>query len=977
MAVLLPLLAALVPAAATAQRCDGPGVTVDEVRFVAERWVDRDGLRRIAKLEPPFAWSPERATQAEAALMATKTLRSVAMRLAEEESSCALVVELDQRPIVTRIDLRGVARPRLEALRALWNWITFQTDKAPLPSEREVFRLIPLRTGSFFDEAALDRATQRILARYHASGYQTVSVATHYAEKNGRIAVEIVVTPGSPLVVNEVQVAADDPEARVVTEEVLREQLGRPKSRIGARDAKRAVVRALRRAGFFDSRVVVDWRPQDPSDGSLRVDVVAGPRSTIEIIGNESISRDDLIASERLFERVIVTDNTWRQLARSMRLEYQRSGYFEATVELERPEPRRIIYRIEEGARYSATEPEFEGNESLSDTELRDAVASGDRRWFSLVRPPRLTDTEIGDDIERILERYRRAGFEAAAVSHSVSTDAEEHTATVTFTVTEGLRTWVQEVDVAGDSTVLDGELVAAVAGEPLDVAALEGERNRVVAGLLRRGYLDAKAGYSVERETLGSRVEARVSWKIESGALHRVGDIVVQENAETKYVVIERDLPFERGDPIESTVLRSAEQDVFSAGVFRNVSIATLPATADEEDREAAIAEDGEATADAEPEAVDQAVAVRVAARPPGRFSYGLGYDTVQGFTGFGELSYANLNRRAQSLRLRGQIGFEPSSSEPTQYLATVAFVEPRLLDGVWDWQLNLLAERNTRTIDQYNIERYSVATGSSRELAKGLRFGADLQVEYASVFDVKPVPFRPRDEADTWSTALSPFLILDRRDNVFNPSSGFLESLRLRYAIPGVSKVDLIELAAQHTQLIPLWSDWGFVYSVRVGWIRSLDGNPIVPIRQRYFVGGGESVRGFAVNSLGPYDGTGQEVGGDLAIVTKSEIRIPIYGALGLVLFVDGGANYLLRCDRECRAGDPNDPQTRIRDAAATFGNFRFSSGVGLRYLTPIGPISVDYGFKLDRRTRQLAEDATDKESLGEFSISIGARF
>jgi outer membrane protein assembly complex protein YaeT len=965
-----------VPAVAAGDSCSPPAPPIEQVRLVANGWIDEDGLRRIAGLEDPVVWSDGRREEIRSALMRTEVFRSIEIRLVAEGPTCVLVLELERRPTVSRLHLSGPTQPGLASARALWRWATRNEDRAPPPQDREIRRLLRLRPGSLFDEETLERGTTRILALYHARGYQAARVSTRISEADGAVEIFVVVRPGAPLLVTEVQAVVDQADARRVVDEVLEGKLGGAKVRHLARDTRREILRRLRELGHYDAHLEVRWRPIDATRGGLLVEVEAGPQRTIAVIGNESIREEDLLQRDRLYSRVFVTNNTWRQMGRAMEAEYQRRGFFEATVEVDTSADREVVYQVVEGRKFKVTEVRFEGNETLAADDLRDAVATGRRGWLGPIRPPRAVDEVLAEDVDRVRETYLRAGFESAAVERRVELDREQGTAVVTFAVTEGPRTWVRSVawDAAtpdlGESTDPDVTL-----GRPLDIVAVETERDRLVSLLRQSGYRDARVKFEIRREADGDVVHADVSWEVAAGAMHRFDEIVVQGNAEVQYVVIERDLPFVAGDAVAAETLLKAQQKIYESGVFQNVSIA--PMVPDEDP--------GASSDDAEPDDADvpeednrRPVAVTVAARPPGRFGYGFGYDTRQGLTGFGEVAYGNLNHRAQRLRLRAQVGFDPGTDEePTQYLVTAGFSEPRLWDGKWDLHLNTLAERNTRTIDQFNIERVSAAVGSSRTIGDRLQVGADVQGEFARVFDVEPIPFRARDDRDAWTTSLSPFLVYDGRDSPFDPQRGVVESLRLRYAVPGVSTTDFVELNAQHTQLIPLWRDWVLAYSIRAGWVRSLDGDPIVPIRQRYFVGGGESVRGFAVNSLGPYDGNGNEIGGDLAVVAKSELRIPLIGGLGLVLFVDGGGNYLLRCDASCRAGDPSDPTTTIRDGAVTLDNFRRTAGMGLRYVTPVGPISVDYGVKLDRRDRSLADGSLVEESFGEFSVSIGARF
>lgn len=991
----LALLIALAtgPAIARADACAGANPVLDAVRFSANAWIDQRGLSKMVGLDEPGVWSAEREAEVHRRLLRTDVFRAVGFRLSAEEERCVLVVDLDRRPIVSEVRLSGAALPRWEPLRATWRWVWGIENRSPLPTDREIRRLLRTRPGTLFDEEALDRATKRIVTRYHHAGYQSARVSTQVREDRGGVEIEVYIRPGAPLLVTEVESAVDGPDARRVVDDVLQAALGRAKSRHFERDTRRRLARVLREAGFFDAHIDVHWRQIDAKRGVLIAEVGAGRARRIELVGNESVKSSALLDLEHVYSRSFITNNTWRQMARAMRAEYQRRGYYRAVVEVDSDSEDAIVFRVEEGPRFKVKAVRFEGNATLAARELRDVVSTGHRSWLGPIRPPRAVESVLSDDVERVREHYQNAGFEQAAVSRRIKFDREAGTVVITFAVREGPRSHLRSVGWDPEVERLAEDLLPRVElARPLDIPAIDRERQRLLTQLRRVGYRDAQVDYSVRRAESGDSVDAFLSWHIDPGRLHRYGDVYVRGNAEVRYVVITRDVPFAAGAPIETDALLAAQLRIHDTGVFNNVSIepitdsgtADLPADVSEDEREDVSPEDHGAGA---PELDEQPVTgesdlvpieVNVAARPPGRFGYGVGYDTRQGITGFAEVLYGNLNHRAQRLRIRGQIGFEPGDSdEPTQYLVTTDFREPRTLDGPWDLHLNAVAERNTRTLQQFNIERAGAGIGSGRQVNRRVRFGSVLQGEFARVFDVRPIPFLRRDERDAWTVSLSPYVIFDGRDSVFDPRSGFFESLRLRYAMPGVSTTDFVEVSAQHTHFIPLWRDWNFVYSLRAGWVHSLDGDPIVPIRQRYFIGGGESVRGFAINSLGPYDGNGREVGGDVAIVAKSELRIPLIGGLGWVLFVDGGGNYLVRCDSSCRAGDPGDPATLIRDAAFTFDNFRPTAGMGVRYVTPVGPISVDYGIKLDRRTRDLADGSSARESFGEFSVSIGAQF
>jgi outer membrane protein insertion porin family len=198
--------------------------------------------------------------------------------------------------------------------------------------------------------------------------------------------------------------------------------------------------------------------------------------------------------------------------------------------------------------------------------------------------------------------------------------------------------------------------------------------------------------------------------------------------------------------------------------------------------------------------------------------------------------------------------------------------------------------------------------------------------------------------------TVTLNPVVLYDGRDDAFAPTRGVFESLRVRYGSPPLgSQVHFIKLSVQHSQYVPLGAGLTWIYAGRVGFARAIGFSTEVPLRERFFLGGRTSVRGYRENEIGPRGADGHPTGGDFLVNLNTELRFPLFLGLGGAIFVDGGGLYL-------------------QQRAISLGDFRTSIGPGLRYQTPIGSISLDYGFKLDRRR---------DESIGEVHFTIGNIF
>jgi outer membrane protein insertion porin family len=200
------------------------------------------------------------------------------------------------------------------------------------------------------------------------------------------------------------------------------------------------------------------------------------------------------------------------------------------------------------------------------------------------------------------------------------------------------------------------------------------------------------------------------------------------------------------------------------------------------------------------------------------------------------------------------------------------------------------------------------------------------------------------------------------ETRDDFLDATRGSFLSHGLQYAPAGIgSDIQFLRYYGQFFKYVPLSRPaeaplsggmmrprWVYAGAARVGLARGLGGQQLIRT-ERFFAGGGTTLRGFAQNTLGPTDFFGDPAGGNAVVLLNQELRFPAYGIFDGAGFVDVGNVF-----------------PTVRDFS--LGNLRKTMGAGLRIRTPYFLIRLDYGFKLDRRPG---------ERLGSFFFSIGQAF
>lgn len=837
--------------------------------------------------------------------------------------------------------------------------VRFEGNDA-LPSVR-LRRTLRILEGQALDPTLVEAGRQRLLKLYRDEGFPNARVHIRTERSDAEFTdLTVSVQEGQ-----EDRIGAIRWQGVEATERARLERLAQLK--IGARwiprrrhQVRRAIERGLRSENYLSSQVSVVFEPAAEGWGVVAVSVNRGPRYEVFFYGNEAISERKLRSLSTQSQGRVLGLGFWQELAARIRAEYQKEGFFaaevSASVEDESGQRRKVNVRIREGPKFRLCSLQFVGNAAASARQLRAQMRASRSRWL---RRWVVTDESLEQDLEAIESWYHRRGFlEAKVTDRQVILDWENRCIALIVFVAEGQQTRIGEIRLEG----LPGEGVpprvrAIRAGEPLDPAKLEEERQQLERALQKQGYLDAKVECSWEVAGREAQSVAVVRFLVHAGPRYELGAVVVGGNFDTRSSIIVGEARLRPGQTIDPDQLTQAQLRVQRLGLFRGVEMSW------EEDLGSSA---GDATS--EPGTI-QTLALRrvkivVDERPPLYLGTGGGFNTRDGFRGFFEMGHLNLAHRAARLSLRTDVALDPSEATvPNEYLADLGFRLPQFAGSNWAFRSSIVAQRSTRSIDQFSIERLAVLPAVERRIGVNLLAGLELQAETARVFDIQPDVrnFNPEDEGRLSSWGFGPFFLYDGRDDPFMPTRGLSESLRMRIvpSLPGVD-IPFVKLQWLHSHYVPLWWGLGGAYALRVGWAKTLSGE-VVPLRERFFTGGRASVRGFSENSIGPKGApilhpTGQvafrggnPLGGDLLLNSNLELRFPLLlDAIG-VLFVDGGGVYL-------------------QDRSVSWKDYRRSAGLGLLYRTPVGPLGLHYGFKLDRRSG---------EDIGAVHFSIGVPF
>jgi outer membrane protein insertion porin family len=247
--------------------------------------------------------------------------------------------------------------------------------------------------------------------------------------------------------------------------------------------------------------------------------------------------------------------------------------------------------------------------------------------------------------------------------------------------------------------------------------------------------------------------------------------------------------------------------------------------------------------------------------------------------------------------------------------------------------------------------LTRHGVAAGFEKKF--GDAFKAELYYGFSLVntYDVKPDVVLSREDTGTLIiSGLRTGVIYDTRDNPFYPAKGILSGMVVKFTSPiFFSETDFVKLSFYGNVYHKIADGLVLAASLRTGIAQGYNDTDELPIVERFFLGGRTTVRGYDQDTLGPIGSDGDPIGGNAFLMENLELRVSLGKGIGIVAFLDGGNVW-----------------PKIDDM--TLSDLKFTTGLGLRYNTPVGPVRVDYGHKLQREKG---------ESAGEVHFSIGHAF
>jgi outer membrane protein assembly complex protein YaeT len=853
---------------------------------------------------------------------------------------------------------------------------SIRVEGAPArPSDTQLVGASRLALGEKFTEDKMKAAMGGMQRVLQDAGYYRAVIQTRYewTALDQQVKVLFAVTRGQPARVGAISMSGN---GGLTPEEFSKTAKLHPGQRVSDGLASRAMQRVrkrLQKRGFLEAQVTLTQRSYHPETNALdyTFEIVRGPVVAVTVEG-VNLRRGTLKRLVPVFEENAVDEDLLKEGARNIQDYFQTKGYFDVKVSFAQKEAagerEAIIYTVEKNARQKLSSVVIRGNEYFRTADLRERMQIQSAGFF--LRHGLFSQALLARDIQAIEVLYRSNGFLQVKVTSEINPGykGKKDQIQVALAVSEGPQTTVGKVTIEGN-TVLSLEqlrpLISAIPGQPYSDATVIDDQTEVMNAYFNRGFPDVRFEYATKAEE-GDPTKLNITYKITEGRQVFVNRVLIAGLHYTRPFVVGQQMKIHPGRPLSQLMMLDSQNGLYNLGLFNEVNMAVQNPDGESEHKN---------------------VNFQLTEAKRYTFDYGFGLEVQtgqaagptnpQGATGvsprvsFG-VTRLNFRGRDETINLKLRYG-------NLEKLALIGFTEPR-----WFGNPNLVLDftafyQQTNDVSTFTATRAEGAVQLRQRLSRKTTLLYRMIYRRVSTSNLVISPSQVPLFSQPVRVGLPAFsYIRDTRDNPIDSHKGTLNAgdVGVASSIFG-SETNFVRSTGQNTSYYLFdRGRWVFARNTRIGIEEPFAGtsaavvapgpgapppSSFIPLPERFFSGGATSLRGFGVNQAGPRDlATGLPLGGEALFINNLELRSPpvplpyIGNNLSVVMFNDVGNVFTTpnaMFTSLYKFTQPN-RETCLNPAVpnCNFNFMSFAVGGGLRYRTPIGPVSFDIGYNVN---------------------------
>lgn len=722
-------------------------------------------------------------------------------------------------------------------------------------------------------------------------------------------------------------------------ESVLRQKISSLEGALYSSSKVKRDIKVLYKTGFFEDVYV----EKKSVSGGIRLIFHVREKGVVRSIvfkGNKKLKEKDLISIVTIRDFSLLSEKRIAESEHAIRGLYEEKGFYLAEVKAEvvpldtEKNELELVFNIKENREVKIRRISFVGNKVFSDRKLVKQMVTKVKGLFSFISGSgKYKDEKLERDVEALTRFYQNRGFIKVKIGKpQLSLTRNKKAIYITIPVHEGPKYKVRKVNVAGDIITTREELLSKLKLETGDIYSREVQDGDL--SVLTNLYGDQAYAFANIYPVINTYDEekmADVTYVIQKGAKITIERIEIRGNTITRDKVIRREMQVKENALYSKSAIDLSQRRLMQLGYFEDVNFSTPRGSRDDRVK----------------------LIVNVTEKPTGSFSLGAGFSSLESFIFTASIQKDNFFGHG----IRGGVSLSLSKLRQ-EFIFNMT--DRYFLDTRWIFSTSIYRFSSALNRD-FDQRSFGGSVSFGRELFPFFDATVGYKIEDVSVtnFSSQVPAFFQRNASGLTSSAIAS-LAYDTRDNRIFTTKGMFHSVSGEYSGNGIGgDNDFWKISTESRVFLRLPGKMVLKARGLFSYINSLNDNP-VPLFERFFLGGINTLRGFNLNSIGPQmrvptTATGSDrlftYGGNRMLLFNLEHEVPIYNPAGLkgVIFVDAGQSF-------------------AENEKIDFSELRTNYGFGVRWNSPFGPLRFEWGFPFKRRSG---------ESFSVFNFSIGQSF
>ncbi len=686
-------------------------------------------------------------------------------------------------------------------------------------------------------------------------------------------------------------------------------------------------IKAIYQMGYFSDIDV----SSTPSDKGRVLNFKVQEKSVIGVVsisGESEIDEDDIRDVIKLSPNSIINNQEVQDSIAAINKLYKDKSFFNTKVaaKLDTTKSGKIDvdFSISEGKKVYIKDINITGNKAFKAKALKKIMQTSEKNWLSWFTDSGILNHDIVEqDSARLAAYYHNHGYTDAKVGKPIITSKGKWIY-INFDIFEGPRYKTGTVDISGDLITDKTSLLALTSlhkQKYFSRKTLRDDILKLTDYYAEKGYAFAEANPITDRDMENKRINVII--KMSKQELVHISRISIKGNSRTRDKVIRREMRVKEGGIFNASALKFSKKRLERLEYFEHVDVTPQPTIEDNQ----------------------MDIMVDVKEKATGNFSIGAGYSSVDSFMFMSEVSQNNFLGKGQRMALKANI-----SGNSTEF--DLNFTEPHLADSNLLFGFNLF--NWTREYDDYTKNSKGMALRFGHPIWHKWYLSATYSFDDTDLTDVLTTASQIIiDSMDIrYTSAVQLGLSKDSRNHHTNPTSGIINSFTAKYAGgPLGGDSDFTKLEGTTSYYYPLPGDTTLHNKFSVGWAFANASNKL-PVYEKFYLGGINTIRGFKAASISPRDPiTTEKIGGGKMWYYNLEFIFPLLKEAGLrgLTFFDAGNVY-------------------EEDTDWDLSDIKKSVGFGFRWLSPMGPLRLEWGYNLD---------PTSYEPQSNWDFSMGGSF